>query len=100
MPKVDFIQINPVNGFVIPDIAPLPGEGTPKFSDTLSSMIEQVDASSKTAAQSVEDIVAGKEGNLHEVMASVEEASLSFQLMLEIRNKLLESYQELMRMQI
>lgn len=100
MPKVDFVQIKPMGGFAMPDIAPLPKEGTPKFADTLSAMIEQVDGSSKAAMQSVEDIVAGKEGNLHEAMASVEEASLSFQLMLEIRNKLLESYQELMRMQI
>lgn len=100
MSKVDFVQINPVHDFGIPDIAPLPEESTPKFSETLNSLIDQVDANSKAAMQSVEDIIAGKEGNLHEAMAALEEASLSFQLMLEIRNKLLESYQELMRMQI
>ena len=37
---------------------------------------------------------------LHQAMIAMEEASVSFQLMVEVRNKLLESYQELMRMQI
>ena len=37
---------------------------------------------------------------MHQAMIAMEEASVSFQLMAEVRNKLLESYQELMRMQI
>ena len=45
-------------------------------------------------------VINGESENLHEAMASLEEASLSFQLMLEIRNKLLESYKEVERMQI
>jgi flagellar hook-basal body complex protein FliE len=38
--------------------------------------------------------------SLHQAMIAMEEASVSFQLMVEVRNRLLESYQELMRMQI
>jgi len=72
----------------------------PKFSETLKDMISQVDDLQKNSAKSIENFVAGKEGNLHEVVSAMEEAQLSFQLMIEIRNKLLESYQELMRMQV
>lgn len=72
----------------------------PKFSETLKDMINQVDQMQSDSAQKVENFMAGTEGNIHEVMAAVEEARLSFQLMMEIRNKLLDSYQEVMRMQV
>jgi flagellar hook-basal body complex protein FliE len=45
-------------------------------------------------------VLSGQNIPLHQAMLSVEEASVSFQLMVEVRNKLLDSYQELMRMQI
>jgi flagellar hook-basal body complex protein FliE len=45
--------------------------------------------------------VLGNQGvPLHQAVLAAEEASVSFQLMVEVRNKLLESYQELMRMQV
>jgi flagellar hook-basal body complex protein FliE len=44
--------------------------------------------------------MAGGNVPLHKAMIAVEEASVSFQLMVEVRNKLLDSYQELMRMQV
>jgi flagellar hook-basal body complex protein FliE len=42
----------------------------------------------------------GQNVSLHQTMIAMEEASVSFQLMVEVRNKVLESYQELMRMQV
>jgi flagellar hook-basal body complex protein FliE len=45
-------------------------------------------------------LIAGEPIDLHEVMISAEEASVAFDLMMEIRNKLLEAYQEIQRMQI
>jgi len=70
------------------------------FGDTISDFIDAVNASQKESASEVQDIVQGKSQNLHQAMASLEEAKLSFQLMIEIRNKLLESYQELQRMNV
>jgi flagellar hook-basal body complex protein FliE len=52
------------------------------------------------AGQAVADLQAGKPVTLHQAMITMEEASVSFQLMAEVRNRLLESYQELMRMQV
>ena len=70
------------------------------FGDTISEFVKAVNDSQKNAAQEVADIIQGRSQNLHQAMATLEEAKLSFQLMLEVRNKLLESYQELSRMQV
>ena len=74
-----------------------PGRG---FSDYLSDMVRDVNAKQANAGATVESVLAGESVPLHQAMIAVEEASVSFQLMVEVRNKLLESYQELMRMQI
>ncbi len=70
------------------------------FGDTIGEFIKAVNDSQKSAAQQASDVIQGKSQNLHQAMAMLEEAKLSFQLMVEIRNKLLESYQQLERMQV
>jgi len=70
------------------------------FGETISDFIHSVNAKSKDAAQKATDVVQGKSQNLHEAMASLEESGLSFKLMLEVRNKLLESYKEIQRTQV
>ena len=70
------------------------------FSDFLGQMVQDVNTKQANAAGAVEGVLAGQNVPLHQAMIAMEEASVSFQLMVEVRNKLLESYQELMRMQI
>lgn len=70
------------------------------FANTLAHAIEEVDRIQKTADEQVEAFIAGEQENLHEVMISMNQARLYFQLMTEVRNRLLETYQELMRTQI
>jgi flagellar hook-basal body complex protein FliE len=70
------------------------------FSDFLSEMARDVNAKQASAGEAVNGVLAGENVPLHQAMLAVEEASVSFHLMVEVRNKLLESYQELMRMQI
>ena len=70
------------------------------FSGLLSDLVQGVNAKQQVAGQSLRDLQSGQNVSLHQTMISMEEASVSFQLMVEVRNKLLESYQELMRMQI
>lgn len=72
----------------------------PSFGDTLKDAVNQVDDAQKAADQQIEAFVAGEQENLHEVMISMNQAKLAFQLMTEVRNKALETYQELMRMQV
>ena len=52
------------------------------------------------ASQEVDALVKGEGGSVHNAMIAMEEASVSFQLLVEMRNKVVESLQELMRMQI
>ncbi len=76
-------------------------EATQKsFGDTMSDFLNVVNSNSKEAGQQVSDVVQGKSDNLAQAMISMEESKMSFQLMLEIRTKLLESYQEISRMQV
>lgn len=70
------------------------------FGDMLSNAIQSVDSSMKASEAGVQDFVSGKSDNIHDVMISMQQAQLSFQMMVEVRNKLVETYQELSRMQI
>lgn len=69
------------------------------FKDIIGDFIKDVDQMQKVNEQKIEDYASGEMTDIHEVMVAVEEANLSFQLMMEVRNKLLESYREIMRMQ-
>jgi flagellar hook-basal body complex protein FliE len=76
-------------------------EGEKKdFGDSITDFIKSVNQNSKEAGKLATDVVQGKSQNLHEAMAAMEESGLSFKLMLEIRNKLLESFKEVQRMQV
>ena len=70
------------------------------FADMLGQMVQEVNGKQAAAGQAVTGVLAGENVPLHQAMIAIEEASVSFQLMVEVRNKLVESYQELMRMQI
>src|SRR6185295_18528935 len=67
--------------------------GGRSFSDFLGEMVRDVNGKQATATQAVEGVLNGDNVPLHQAMLSVEEASVSFQLMVEVRNKLLDSYQ-------
>lgn len=74
-----------------------PGQG---FGDVLGNFVNEVNGKQAAAADTVNGLMSGEGVSLHQAMIAMEEASVSFQLMVEVRNKLLETYQELMRMQI
>lgn len=71
---------------------------------TLSEMVERgvnhVDAKQKYAHNQVRMLMTGESDNLHHAMLSMEESGVSFNLMMETRNKLMDAYQELMRMRV
>ena len=69
------------------------------FADTLKAFTLHVDEQLKEADQKTQTFAVGKNQNLHEVMIASEKANISFRLLLQIRNKLMEAYQEITRMQ-
>jgi flagellar hook-basal body complex protein FliE len=74
-----------------------PGAG---FGQLVTQGLEQVNGTLLDAQVDMHRLAAGDVGNLHQVMLRMEESRLSFQLMLQVRNRLLESYQDVMRMQV
>lgn len=70
------------------------------FSDMLTRAVGSVDHAMKESDRQIEDFIAGKTDNVHDVMISMQRAQLSFQMMVEIRNKAIEAYHEISRMQI
>ncbi|RME56386.1 MAG: flagellar hook-basal body complex protein FliE [Caldilineae bacterium] len=70
------------------------------FGKALQEAVESVDAAQKEADEQVTAFISGEQENVHEVMIAMNQAQLSFQLMTEVRNKMLETYQELMRIQV
>lgn len=70
------------------------------FGETLSRAITDVNALQTEAGRQAEKLVSGEAVDLHEVMIAAEKARTSFDLLMEIRNKTVEAYREIMRMQV
>jgi flagellar hook-basal body complex protein FliE len=75
-------------------------ETNASFGQTLERAMADVNALQNEAGKAVEKMVVGETVDLHEVMVAVEKAKTSFDLLMEIRNKALEAYREIMRMQV
>jgi flagellar hook-basal body complex protein FliE len=75
-------------------------ETNSSFGDTLSQAIADVNSLQAEAGKAVEKMVAGESTDLHDVMIAVEKARTSFDLLMEIRNKTIDVYREIMRMQV
>lgn len=73
--------------------------GDVQFKDMLKGLVDKVDSLQKDADASIKGLVTGETTNVHDVTMKMEEAGIAFELMMEIRNKLLEAYQQVMRMQ-
>ncbi len=73
-------------------------EGT--FKESLRNLVNDVDHMQKTAEETTHRMLTGELEDVHQVMIAMEEAQTSFQLMMEIRNKIVEAYKEVIRMQV
>ena len=69
------------------------------FGDLLADLLNSTNESQKNSANAIKGLATGEVENVHDVVLAVAEADLAFRLILEIRNKLLDTYQEIMRMQ-
>ena len=73
---------------------------SPTFFDHIKEGIENVNDVQKASNKATTDLVTGKNKNIHETMLTSAYAGLSFNLMVQVRNKALEAYQEVMRMPV
>ncbi len=70
------------------------------FSDIIKSTISHVADAESQGDKAIESLQSGEAKNLHEVMISVEKADISVKMLVQFRNKALQAYEEIMRMQI
>ena len=75
-------------------------QGGSSFADTLKESIDKVGQLEKEANQQTETLVKGQGQDVHNTMIAIEKADLSFQLMMQIRNKIINAYEEIMRLQV
>ena len=76
---------------------PMKGAG---FTNFLEKAVGEVDSKLKSAEAEKTQVLTGETTNLHQAVIAMQEAGVAFSLMIEVRNKLVESYQELMRIQV
>ena len=91
--------ISPLNQ-IQPDVAaPAAGDGgTSSFKDILSGAIGEVENSRSSASKSVEQFLSGDGGDLHTTILATQRADLEFQMFMQVRNKVVSAYQEIMKM--
>ncbi|HEY5514383.1 MAG TPA: flagellar hook-basal body complex protein FliE [Geomonas sp.] len=74
--------------------------GGADFGKLLGDMVGKVNDLQNSADKSIQSLATGESKGLHEVMLAVEKASISFQMLTQVRNKAMEAYQEIMRMPV
>jgi flagellar hook-basal body complex protein FliE len=75
-------------------------ESVQSFQQVLKEFIKDVNELQLEAGEAVEKAITGEINDIHDVMIAVEKAKTSFELLMEVRNKMLEAYKELMRLQV
>ncbi len=76
------------------------GAGTPTFGHLLERSLEDVNRAQVEANTAIKEMVAGRSKNIHETMLTLERADTSLKMMMQVRNKILDAYREIMRMQV
>ena len=97
------VTFNPIPSATIPSPpaldSSLGGSTGDSFSSVLSDAVSKVDELHDAAATQVSNLLRGGGGNLNDVMIAVEKADVSFQLMMQVRNKIVSAYQDIEKMQ-
>jgi len=74
--------------------------GGASFGELVRDALDQLNRLQQEADNATTNLITGEPVDLHDVMIAVQKADLGFQLALQVRNKLVEAYQEIMRMQV
>lgn len=70
------------------------------FADTLRDAVQSVNTLSKESNVQIQKLATGETKNIPEVMIAAEKASVAFKLLTQVRNKIIDAYQEIMKMQV
>jgi flagellar hook-basal body complex protein FliE len=96
---------NPIPAITsIPGLVPMTAPGVTSqpgaFQNVLQGAIQSIESANSNAADSVQKFLKGENEELHSAILAVQQASIAFDLGLQVRNKVVDAYQEIMRMQM
>lgn len=95
------MRIDNISFFELPELKKVnSNSNNTSFSEILKSELDKVNDVQLNAEQATQDLLTGKATDIHQVLIATEEARLSLELAVQIRNKLVDAYQEISRMQI
>ena len=83
-----------------PNVGGTPSTEGGGFFEALQKSMQEVNVDQLVADGSIKDLIAGRNKNIHETMLAIQKADLSLKTMMQVRNKVLEAYKEIMRMQV
>ena len=102
MPDTLIGQLNP--NLQLPEIRRPQGvvgsSGGPNFGEVLKDAITTVNEVQKQSDRQIEKLITGESQDLHTTLIAVQKADVSFQMMMQVRNKIVQAYQEIMHMQV
>ncbi len=96
----------PIRGDLQPPVTDTPGkkqspvENKESFGAVLTNKIKEINQLQHSADSAIANVEVSDSGSIHEAMIAIEKANLSFKTMMQVRNKILDAYQEVMRMQV
>jgi flagellar hook-basal body complex protein FliE len=96
------VTLGAIPNFQVPELPSLGGEGASageSFGSILSNAVNNVNQLHNDAAAQVSNVLQGGGADLNNVMIAVEKADVSFQLMMQVRNKIVSAYQDIEKMQ-
>lgn len=100
---MDYSEIKGIEGIREPfggSLVKKTASGGPGFSDLLKNAVESVNTMQHEAGRLEDAVAKGENVNIHQAVIAGEKAGLSFQLLMQVRNKMIDAYQEVMRMQV
>ncbi|WP_461829147.1 flagellar hook-basal body complex protein FliE [Aquifex sp.] len=93
------MEVNGIKGF-LSGALPVNGQKGSDILEDFKSFILWVDSEQKKSSELKKRVLEGEDVPLHEIVLQAEKAKVALNLLIEVRNKLLEAYNELMKMQI
>lgn len=92
--------ISPIQAPATSAASPAGTPGGAAFQSAFADAIQKVETFGQNATSSVNSFLSGEGDELHDVAIKTQEAEMSFDLFLQVRNKIVSAYQEVMRMQV
>ena len=96
----DITMMSHLNSLAPPSLTRMAEKTAPGFTDMLANALSETNKKQVEADRAIEKLSSGEEKNIHEAMISLEKADISMRMLVQMRNKIVEAYQEMMRMQV